>query len=140
MKIKKAIALGLVMSITGCVYEPPPVFYTFIITNNSDHEIYIQSKTVKDTYVCYDTLVSGQEYKREIMKLQCYDDYYKDTLVAALFKKLEITTSAGKVNIDPYKRNNWKEKLELHGSNNCKSGYAYYLLGIYNHNCPLKLD
>lgn len=130
MKIK-IIIFNLIFIIAGCVYEPPPVFYYFSIINNTNQILYIESETIDDSYMKYDTLFAGQEVNRKIVEMQCYDDYYKDSLVATFFKKINITTKDKKITIDPFKRINWNEKLDLKG-NSCKYGNVYYKLEIYS--------
>lgn len=135
MKIKKILFSFIIINIIiiGCVYEPPPVIYTFSIINNTNKILYIESETIEDSYLNYDTLKVGQEFKRKIIKMQCYDDYYKDTLVAAFFKELKISVSEKRIYVDPFKRNNWKEKLVLKGGN-CKYGNANHKMVINNQN------
>jgi hypothetical protein len=133
MKKNKILFLFLSFIFEGCLYETPPIKRIFTIVNNSNYPLYIQSKTINDAQTLYDTVVVGGEYKRDFKQFYCYDDYYKDTLIAAFFKTLKIDSPKGIQYIDLFIRKKWKETFNLKG-NTCKGGEIYYELTINNEN------
>lgn len=127
--INIAFVISLIILLEGCLYEPPPVYYSFTIENKSDSVLVVKSLTIEDSYEHIDTLRKNENYNIEIIKMQCYDDFYKDSLIKVFFNTLELYSLNKKIKINPYLRKNWKESLRLEGRN-CKKGTAAYTLSI----------
>lgn len=129
--MKNIIAIFSFILLSGCIYEPPPVNYIFIIKNNSDYTLYVEHQAVNEEYLRTDSIVVGGEYKTEFTKLHCYQDFYGDTLINTFYKKIRITVSQKEISINLFNRVNWKESLHLKNGS-CKGGDVSYLLTIYN--------
>jgi len=126
------ISLLLILVLSSCTYEPPPVFYKFTIKNSTTDSIEIIYNTEKEVRNYYKRISSSENFEVEFTKLQCYKDYYKDSLVSHFFETLEITSpNSNKVlNMDVFNRSNWKEKLNISEEKFCNYGDVSYTLEI----------
>jgi hypothetical protein len=110
--------------------EPPTTFYIFKIINRTNTILYIESRQDKFTALKYDTLKTNQELIKEIPKINCYRDYH-DTVIHSFFLTLKVKPMEGNLKIDPFNRTNWKNSIDLTGSNNCKGGKVYYTFIVW---------
>jgi hypothetical protein len=126
--IKTTIILSCLF-VLSCVMESPLTYYSFTIKNSTNTAIVVESKTIDDNYIRFDTLNKGQAINRKILQLQCFADY-KDTLIRSFFKNLKLSIPNKSLYIDPLNRKNWNENLESLTGSNCKSGTCFYSLTI----------
>lgn len=109
--------------------ESPMTYYSFTIKNITNYSIIIESQTIDESYVHFDTLDKGQIINRKILQLQSFTDY-KDTLVTTFFKSLKLKALNKNLSLDPLNRKSWNENLDSLSNNNCKSGTCFYTLII----------
>ena len=128
--IKYSISILIIsLALISCIYEPPPVFYHFKITNNSTNKLNIESITIDNEVIQNDSVFKGSSFEKKILMLHCYKDYYKDSLINVFFKKLKVSSNK-KLEIDFFNRKNWKESIILKNNNYCSAGDANYELII----------
>lgn len=109
--------------------EPPITFYSFSIINKTDKPIIIESKTIKDKYISYDTITTSQRFYKRIRKVQCFYEY-KDTLISSFFELLKVRPYGKVLILDAHKTDNWVLKADSLSNGKCKGGACDYILII----------
>jgi energy-coupling factor transporter transmembrane protein EcfT len=108
--IKKSTLLFLFTSLLmfGCVYELPPVFYRFVIENNTADTLFLEYQMKGELLNNYDTIYINHEFEKELFELGAYDQN-NDTLFNAFFIQIKANF-CGKMIVVPLNKSKWVEE------------------------------
>lgn len=92
----------------GCVYELPPVFYRFVIENNTADTLFLEYQMKGELLNNYDTIYINHEFEKELFELGAYDQN-NDTLFNAFFIQIKANF-CGKMIVVPLNKSKWVEE------------------------------
>ena len=125
--MKKVFFLAIMLiGLTNCVMEAPPTWYIFKIKNKYKDTIFINYKTIEDSYQKKDTILPNKEFTKILLTpMQCFVDY-KDSLISHFFNHLELNINGGGTSKDIKDYKNWDFISNLKSKGKCLWDTCYY--------------